>query len=280
MRVLILLAFCAPGARCLPPSFCSEPAFKATSRNVSVFFHIAEYGEWERVASSLVRRYLTSPSNLRDIADLRVGFLGSPSGREAMNALTQQILPEELWKHVCFVHNRTVITEYEFPTLRTLAEHCEDKPDGDRVLYLHTKGEKVSVDHKIHDPEGKNIENALFNANVWRLLGEHFVMDQFSECVKYRADICGPLFKHQEYNAHFQGNFWSATCAYIRGLPKQSIYNPGDRYYAEFWIGLNSAKARVLNCYSKHHGFYYDASHIAIDFESATCAENLDFPPS
>lgn len=139
------------------PHSCSQTAY-ATGRNVSVFFHIAEYGEWERVASSLVRRYLTSPSNLRDIADLRIGFLGSPSGREAIHALTKQILPEELWGQVCFAHDRTVLTEYEFPTLRTLAEYCDDRPNDNRVLYLHSKGEKFSVDHKIHDPELKNVD--------------------------------------------------------------------------------------------------------------------------
>jgi hypothetical protein len=246
--------------------FCDNHSFLISARNSSLFLHIAEYGEWGPVARSLLKRYATSPSQLSSMADLRIGFLGSYEGRNTVLDIAKNILTPEQILHTCFAHNHSVITEYEYPTLRNLAEFCSRR-DSDRVLYLHSKGSKASADHH-YNPEVQH-----YNENVWRLIGEHFVIDQFNECVDSNADICGPVWTGN----HFAGNFWSAKCVYVRelsGLPDPRTVV--DRFGAETWIGQHGAGVRVLNCYNMKYHFYDYDKKIPIDFENETCADYSD----
>lgn len=135
--------------------------------------------------------------------------------------------PQERGK-VARVLDAVVVAEerhgWEQVTLRAVAAYAADH-DG-AVLYAHTKSDdawrRLMTDRVIRDwrylrlklDEGYDVAG-----NCWRL---------------------GPGMLTASPIPHFSGNFWMATCEYLRTLPPVRNINAYD---AEKWLGLNDPRA-------------------------------------
>jgi hypothetical protein len=90
---------------------------------------------------------------------------------------------------------------------------------GGAVLYAHTKSDR--------DWRVKMMEDVVLSrARCLARLEEGY-------------DVAGTYWR-MEPDPHFSGNFWMATCAYIRTLPPIRHTN---RHDAEKWIGLGNPRA-------------------------------------
>ena len=122
-------------------------------------------------------------------------------------------------------HSANILT-YERLTLEALRKYCDENEGC--VFYIHTKGVSV-VQQCVAD---------------WRHLMEHFVIGRWTECIAAlkTSDTCGVNWLMHP-SPHYSGNFWWATCDYIRTLP--SSPNPvlgwtePARTACEAWIGCN-----------------------------------------
>ena len=127
---------------------------------------------------------------------------------------------------------------FEQVTIQALHQYARTH-DG-AILYAHTKGAaNVSV---FQDEwrrsmtynlvaKWKNARDALASGN-FDAVGCHWLTAE--EYPHISVDTSFPMFG---------GNFWMATCEYIRSLPPVGT---GSRHEAESWIGLNSPRALDL----------------------------------
>jgi hypothetical protein len=128
---------------------------------------------------------------------------------------------------------------FEFPALAWLRHLAETEREPFRAYYLHTKGASTA------DREGRN------PAYWWGEYMAHYVVFRWRDCVLKLAegfDTCGVEWR-REPEAHYSGNFWWATSAYVRRLPDVPSYwrvNPHDRIRAEMWLGQAGPRAASL----------------------------------
>jgi hypothetical protein len=136
---------------------------------------------------------------------------------------------------VCETHKE--VKRYEAPAIRLIERlvRASDKP----VLYLHSKG----VSH----PPGEEVWHA------WRRLLMRETVGEWRRNLAYLADhdAVGVNWWTTPGSQHFSGNFWLASAAWLRELPRfDSIYR--DRYSPEVWIGLvTGCRAKSLVCADK-----------------------------
>jgi len=83
--------------------------------------------------------------------------------------------------------------------------------DGDKFLYLHTKG----VSEKHADNE---------NVYWWRTRMEYNLIHRYDHCLKMldEYDIVGVGFTRKIIGPHFSGNFWWSKASYYKTLPTNS----------------------------------------------------------
>jgi len=109
---------------------------------------------------------------------------------------------------------------------------AEDKP----ILYFHSK----AVSHPLADTV----------YHEWRRLLMRETVCKWRQNLRYLRthDAVGVNWWFVRGNNHFSGNFWLASAAWLRGLPKfDSIYR--DRYSPEVWLGLRKGcRAKSLMC--------------------------------
>lgn len=151
---------------------------------------------------------------------------------------------------------------YEMPTIHML--HRYAKRHGGAVMYAHTKGAGNLKDGCQGRPgqvlDGSTPQDAWRRAMIDRLvLGWRECLTRLEE----GYDAVGPMWIHQDFVpnvgqlfSHFSGNFWMATCSYVRRLPRcktdpsEAVALDGKRYlavearaHAEIWIGLGDPRA-------------------------------------
>ena len=102
--------------------------------------------------------------------------------------------------------------------------------EGDKLLYLHTKG--------VTKPDIESIR-------YWRLYMQYFLMVKHDTCLKDldEYDTVGIMWRESP-SKHFSGNFWWATAKYFLRLPDTI----GPEYIdPEMYIGLSNPRYK---CYS------------------------------
>jgi hypothetical protein len=160
------------------------------------FYHAWCNGAWHDPV--LEHRAALAGSNL----PMYLGLVGGPKERAKVAA--------------AFGPDVQVVAEarygWEQVTLRKLASYAATH-DG-AVMYAHTKS----------DPEWRR----LMTDGIVRGWRTH--LQRLDE----GYDVAGNWWR-MEPDMHFSGNFWMATCAYIRTLPPIRHTN---RHDAEKWLGL------------------------------------------
>ena len=145
----------------------------------------------------------------------------------------------------CAEHAETTVPRFDF-FFSCFCRYACQEPDLVYVSYLHSKGSRISPSHAANATTVEQHNTLMHNAEVWRQLGEHFVLDQFPECVTSGADMCGPLWLEEPY-FHFSGNFWTAKCSHVRRLSPSHLMvadHIKNRLNAESWLGLYLRRAR------------------------------------
>jgi hypothetical protein len=168
---------------------------------VAHFYHAWCNGAWH----DPVREHLAALRESDFPSPVHLGVVGGPNERGKCIAAfgpTVKVVAEERYG-------------FEQVTLMQL-RHYAHYHDG-AVMYAHTKTE----------PEWR------------RLMTDHIVRDWRTYLAKLDDyDLAGHWWR-MEPDMHFSGNFWMATCAYIRTLPPVRNTN---RHDAEKWLSLSDPR--------------------------------------
>ena len=208
------------------------------AKNLSVYYHIwspANTDLWRLMVDEQLKRIYRS--GLPEKANIKCGING-PKAYEIANFVS-------LYDWVDIVEIGTDEYQYEGFTLKHLYEECQNNPDLEGVLYLHTKG----ISHLCGAREVYS--DRRFRAiNSWRHFMEWGTIDRWKEAVdslKY-YQVAGVAYCIDPW-PHMSGNFWWAKPEYIKTLihpitgqfpndPRD--FGPKSRMLFEKWIGLNN----------------------------------------
>ena len=194
---------------------------------VTAFIHVGTVGRYQSIFDELVMRLLNAPVG-QTLSCIHVACAGSGSLR----------LPCS--ERIRFLGPQGPLDEAEFATLKHVEQFAATHPEA-AVLYMHTKGASHS---------GRSARKA----DSWRRYMEHFCIDRADACIAALAhcDACGVDLSPWPAS-HFSGNFWWATCRYLRTLPAiqdvSDVHYPhliSRRHTAELWIGMNR-EARLFS---------------------------------
>jgi hypothetical protein len=206
---------------------------------LAIFYHIFQSSLGAFVYQQQVHRLYAS-GLIKEADHIHFGVNGN---RELFNVPEKAVIKiNENWNE-------------ETETLVSLKDFSYENPDA-KVLYIHTKG----------------VTKESLNAESWRLMMEHFVIDKWYECVenlnKYDAvgsnlKILGPTTwsdgKQSWEKAgtqHFVGNFWWANASYVNTLDDKFLVSD-FRLDREFWIGSGKGKMKSLYQPEDHEPYTY-----------------------
>lgn len=196
----------------------------STSRNIAVFYHLHQYGDWEVF--------------LKEQSALLVDFGLAQASEFVHVGVNGNQIPESHSKFR-FVQNEEPWTE-ETPTLAALRDFCASNPDY-KVLYMHTKG----------------ITQPMQSTHDWRKIMEYFCIEKWQDCLNKldEHDAVGCLYMDHCYYGffpHFSGNFWWANASYINRLDN-SFLAGGIRQNREFWIGSGNGSLYSFHTTGLNH---------------------------
>jgi hypothetical protein len=136
------------------------------------------------------------------------------------------------------------LTRWEFPTVRTLWEHClRTRSNKHFVLYLHTKGAS-----KAGDPDAAwRRELMSFAVQDWRLRVRELDGGRLTSGPRYLSYGCGEPASFVAAHGHYSGNIWWAASDYVSWLPDPEQFHSSrsNRYAAEAWIGQHPGINRL-----------------------------------
>lgn len=190
--------------------------------DIAAFYHVYASGQWQPALDE----YFEALQESEYFGPLTVGIIGKPS--ERFDVLDR--IDEHGWEPDYVTAERG----YEQLTLASLREYA-DSHDG-VVMYAHTKGAAFPSEHQ-DEWRRRMVEHVVvpWRINAWRIdelgydaVGCHWLVP---------GDWPGPF-----ENAHFSGNIWIASCAYLRRLPPCAN---SHRHAAEMWIGKGDPKVYV-----------------------------------
>lgn len=124
-------------------------------------------------------------------------------------------------------------------------ETYNDTSNNSVVYYFHNKGvSKYENDDWVNDCQPKKTIWTYCNVLHWRKYLEFFLLEKPTLCLTallhHGASTCG-IDLHDFPSWHYSGNFWSATCTYVRTLPTTVLptepRNKLGYIDAELWIG-------------------------------------------
>merc|ERR1719296_131436 len=130
------------------------------------------------------------------------------------------------------------------------------------VIYFHNKG----ASHYTDDWRSKTTKVWTYvYALRWRKYLEYFLLERPSLCLtalSHGATSCG-VELHDDPYTHYSGNFWTATCDFIKELP--SFEKEGGGYLdAEFWLGkgLRTPLAKYAGLYDMPKSLYMEVLEV------------------
>jgi hypothetical protein len=144
---------------------------------------------------------------------------------------------------------------WEGVALNSIREYCLKQSETTVVFYFHNKGaSRFKKDWKERIDEFGSYSRSLY----WRKYMEYFTLERPEICidriVNRGASTCG-VQRLLSPSIHYAGNFWAASCAYIKTLPSIEIGSPKDRskyLEAEMWLGKNQEQKRPDRYVSLH----------------------------
>jgi hypothetical protein len=171
-----------------------------------IFFHVATLGRWSDVYDEIITSL--ESSGILNNATLHISVVGEHFNKDVSKYQ--------------YIHQTNDIKTFEYPTLHSVWQHAHRHTGA--VLYLHTKGATrpgVAVD-------------------CWRQMMLHFNVKKWQHALHhlYNHHATGCNIQTMQNKTFFSGNFWWATCDYIKTLPDPNIYKV-SRLQAELWIGMN-----------------------------------------
>ena len=211
-----------------------EGRFLTQLYGVAAFYHVAAMGDWKAVVAEQLR--LVAAAGLDS---LRVSFAGSLDEVGTFRAMAAEANVNAL-----IARRASQLTVYETPALQMIETWAHARPDGEAILYFHTKG--VSAPG---DPSKRS----------WRQLMNCEVLTNWREVVPLldRFDVIGVNWRNCPPIAHFCGNFWWARSDWVRSLAPFAGYyakplyptawDSGRRLGCEFWISSSRRAPRVLS---------------------------------
>jgi len=138
---------------------------------------------------------------------------------------------------------------WEGEAMSYISQKCHNSSNNNNnnsvVYYFHNKGvSKYEDDGWINDCQPKKTIWSYCNVLHWRKYLEFFILEKPTLCLTamlhHGASTCG-IDLHEFPSWHYSGNFWSATCSYVRTLPTSVLpTEPNNKFNyvdAELWIG-------------------------------------------
>jgi hypothetical protein len=178
------------------------------------FYHAWALGDWQ----SAVWEHLWALDGFD--GELTVGIVGPPDRREQVRRTFAYIYPN--------VQTVEADEGFEQVTLTAIAEHAASN-DG-AVMYAHTKG-------AAHPGAYQDLWRRTMTMTLIRNWREHVTKLAEVDVIGCHWITDGPLS-----GPFFGGNFWIASCEYLRGLAPVGL---ASRHDAEVWVG--SGDPRVLD---------------------------------
>lgn len=190
------------------------------------FYHVYCAGRWQEPASE----HLWALKRYGFDGPVVLGLFGPRDERRLVRRTFQAALDRKIF-------TVEAADGWEQHTLHAIREHAQAN-DGS-VFYAHTKGAtnhhglqrfwRQAMDHKLLRDWREYA--AMVESGTVDAVGCHWLdPEEWPD-----GRFVGPT-------PHFGGNFWIASCAYLRTLPECAM---GTRWDAERWIGL--ANPRVIN---------------------------------
>lgn len=189
--------------------------------SLSVFYHLFAAGQWETPTREFLEAMVDS--GLADeVKVLHLGLIGSEEQRDDAKVFVRH-----------YVDIQTVLAQdkgWEQPTLDAMRKH----PDGDQVLYCHTKGAAVVDEWQ----------------DAWRRSMYLCLVTEWRHCLpllkEYDAVGCHwllPTPGMPHLLPFYGGNMWWTTRSYLQRLSTPVMTT---RYDAEAFIGSENPNAYDL----------------------------------
>lgn len=186
------------------------------------FYHVWADGQW----TVPVHEHLRALRDSRYAGSVHVGLVGTPGNRDDAERHIVKFWSPRI--DVC----ASAESGYEQVTLNALHDYVHRSDAAPYVLYAHTKGayeESVPRDmwrEAMTGPLVRHWRLAMPLLETYDAVGLHWLTaEEFPG-----RGIDTPFFG---------GNFWWATTAYLRTLPRPGT---GSRFDAEGWIGLGNPR--------------------------------------
>jgi hypothetical protein len=180
--------------------------------NLAVFVHVYAAGNWLIPLSEV----------LAPLADFEGDFNFGIIGSALQHTAVLDVVPDG--DAVCVEQGSEEVT------INFLRNHALEY-DG-AVLYAHTKGAAYP---------------STYSDRWRRAMIKHLIFPWRENLEKLEGyDVLGPFWMTgwpNEWSRFFGGNFWMATCSYLRTLPECV---PENRYAAENWIGQNNPNVNSI----------------------------------
>jgi glyoxylase-like metal-dependent hydrolase (beta-lactamase superfamily II) len=204
--------------------------------NLRAFFHVYLPGRWQAPLAEHLDA-LDASGYWKAGHGITFGLIGMQSRRAA-----ELVLGDALFDRETQPGDYQTVWRAEGNEQLTLAaaQRYAQKHDG-AVLYAHTKG----------------AANPRPLADAWRRSMTERVVRRWRENLQAiesgDVDMVGTHWLTQEEFGsalvalpYWGGNFWMATCEYLRTLPPVNEAT-SDRYTAEVWVGSGPVRPRVLD---------------------------------
>lgn len=202
---------------------------RSDESRIAHFYHVYCAGDWHvPVAEHLLALEVSSYSG-----PFVVGVVGPPSKRkEALSWIGE-------WRIVDDVIHADDGAEQV--TINALDGYAEAH-DGS-VMYAHTKGASTPshVQTRWRHEMTRHVVRGWSSCEHMLALGHDAVGCYWVSSRDWPGDIVPHPFWGW---GHFSGNFWVASCAYLRTLPAPSMMS---RYGAEAWLGSGPTCPRILD---------------------------------
>ena len=234
--------------------------------DVSLFYHIGMLNNWREIV--LDQFDTLERCGLGYIASSLTIFFFNPSTDVHDLESVQQIM--ELLDKFQFTtylsSNVTILSAsnafpWERPIMEQISSECLQKETYHIVFYFHTKGSSKDSTQSENDE--------YLNIFYWRKYLEWFLLERPTLCIRailrHGAKTCG-VEMYDAPSMHYSGNFWSATCDHISGLPVREswpVYTDHFSNYvsAEMWVGNYRFRSmceenKYLNLFHSHFRLY------------------------
>jgi hypothetical protein len=255
------------------------------SYQVSLFYHIGLVGNWANIVHDQLDTL--EQCGLGYIAnDLTITYRNTPHPVDLTVQLLQGMIKQYNFstslQTIHFI-NAGSSYPYEWPIMQEMYQRCT-LPDNakERTVDLWTSSSKEegrrSSEYPVKDDQTKRIVYYLHNKGsskytpswkpekhdpyyrvfLWRKYMEWFIHERPTLCLKailrHGAMTCGVQIKTKPL-VHYSGNFWAASCDWIKQLNNQKPTGSRQVRYigAELWIGNQTMirnETRVLNLFS------------------------------